>query len=47
MRRTSFKAILPQKTEEANQQNEVRWAAERQMTQEQQVPPRKKNEPSL
>ncbi len=45
--RTSFKAKLPVKKAEVDQQNEARWAAERQMTQEQQPPSRKKNEPSL
>ncbi len=43
----SLKAKLPQKKIEADQINEARWAAERQMGQEQQVQTRKKNEPSL
>ncbi len=41
--RTSFKEILPQKKHEVEQQNEARWAAERQ----QQVQETKKNEQSL
>ena len=45
--RASLKAKLPQKKIEADQINEARWAAERQMGQEQPVQPRKKIEPSL
>ena len=41
--RTSFKEILPQKKREADQQNEERWAVERQ----QQAQAHKKNEQSL
>ena len=45
--RASLKAKLPQKKQEADRLNEARWAAERQIRQEQQPQPQKKNEPSL
>lgn len=45
--RASLRAKLPQKKQEADRLNEARWAAERQIRQEQQPQPQKKNEPSL
>ena len=45
--RASLRAKLPQKKQEADRFNEARWAAERQIRQEQQPQPQKKNEPSL
>nr|MCR5390112.1 hypothetical protein [Lachnospiraceae bacterium] len=45
--RASLRAKIPQKKVEADQMNEARWAAERQMTHAQQTQTRKKNEPSL
>lgn len=45
--RASLRAKLPQKKQEADRLNEARWAAERQIRQEQQVQTRKKNESFL
>ena len=45
--RASLRAKLPQKKQEADRLNEARWVAERQIRQEQQTRPQKKNEPSL
>ena len=43
----TLRAKLPQKKQETDRLNEARWVAERQIRQEQQTRPQKKNEPSL